>query len=204
MTPAPFSEPGIDSVSGLLPETAEALAKKEMALMTLFHERRYVLVAICRKLGTKEDDIDDLLQEAWLVAHRNLGQLRDVQAILAWVRCILSTRGVNMVKRRRGARGTGADEDDSAEGGMWGVACDDVEPLGALLMQERLDTVRAGIAALSELDRRSLAAFYLRGLSLKEIAAEEQAPIGTIKRRLHTARRRLGDVLPADLLLEKA
>ncbi len=44
---------------------------------------------------------------------------------------------------------------------------------------------------LKTLDRESLVAFYIRGLSLVEIADELDVPLGTIKRRLHTARKRL-------------
>ncbi|MGL6094559.1 MAG: hypothetical protein ACRC7O_02005, partial [Fimbriiglobus sp.] len=38
-------------------------------------------------------------------------------------------------------------------------------------------------------------AFYLRGRSLKQMSREFDAPVGTIKRRLHVARQRLKDVL---------
>ncbi len=38
-------------------------------------------------------------------------------------------------------------------------------------------------------------AFYIRGQSLLEMAEDVEAPVGTIKRRLHTARKRLKAVL---------
>ena len=41
------------------------------------------------------------------------------------------------------------------------------------------------------MDRETLDAFYVRGQSLIEMADEFDAPIGTIKRRQHTARKRL-------------
>ena len=50
-------------------------------------------------------------------------------------------------------------------------------------------------AALKTDDRAALEAFYLRGRSLKQMAREFDAPVGTIKRRLHVARQRLKDVL---------
>ena len=42
-----------------------------------------------------------------------------------------------------------------------------------------------------------LEAFYLRGDSLKKMSADFDAPVGTIKRRLHVARHRLKEVLEA-------
>jgi RNA polymerase sigma-70 factor (ECF subfamily) len=41
------------------------------------------------------------------------------------------------------------------------------------------------------LDRDTLVAFYIDGQSLIEMSNRFAAPIGTIKRRLHTARKRL-------------
>ena len=53
------------------------------------------------------------------------------------------------------------------------------------------------MARLKALDRETLVAFYIQGQSLVEIAEALGAPIGTIKRRLHTARKRLKAELEA-------
>ena len=45
------------------------------------------------------------------------------------------------------------------------------------------------------MDRETLISFYIEGHSLKEMSEEFGSPIGTIKRRLHTARLRLKDEL---------
>jgi len=47
------------------------------------------------------------------------------------------------------------------------------------------------------LDRETLWAFYFEGSSLKEMSEQFESPIGTIKRRLHTARGRLREVIGA-------
>ncbi|MFO0910601.1 MAG: sigma-70 family RNA polymerase sigma factor [Isosphaeraceae bacterium] len=41
------------------------------------------------------------------------------------------------------------------------------------------------------LDRETLVAFYIHGQSLIEMADQLDVPLGTVKRRLHTARKRL-------------
>ena len=48
---------------------------------------------------------------------------------------------------------------------------------------------------LGKLDRNTLVAFYIHGQSLIEMSDEFAAPIGTIKRRLHVARKRLAKEL---------
>ncbi len=57
--------------------------------------------------------------------------------------------------------------------------------------RERAERLWTALRRLKTLDRESLVAFYIRGLSLVEIADELDVPLGTIKRRLHTARKRL-------------
>ncbi len=52
-----------------------------------------------------------------------------------------------------------------------------------------------------DLDRETLTAFYIRGQSLIEMSDHFDAPVGTIKRRLHVARKRLSkeveELMPA-------
>jgi RNA polymerase sigma-70 factor (ECF subfamily) len=64
-------------------------------------------------------------------------------------------------------------------------------PLSVVLQNERHTQVRAGLSRLRELDRETLEAFYVKGHSLIEMSDEFDAPLGTIKRRLHVARKRL-------------
>ncbi len=55
------------------------------------------------------------------------------------------------------------------------------------------------MAELKPLDREALLAFYIQGESLIEIAERLAVPIGTVKRRLHTARKRLRAELVAQV-----
>jgi RNA polymerase sigma-70 factor (ECF subfamily) len=59
------------------------------------------------------------------------------------------------------------------------------------LATERVAQVHSGLSRLGEMDRDTLEAFYLRGQSLIEMSDRFDAPVGTIKRRLHVARKRL-------------
>ena len=68
---------------------------------------------------------------------------------------------------------------------------EDVTPLATVLQGERSSQVRDGLARLRDLDRETLEAFYVKGQSLTEMSDEFEAPLGTIKRRLHVARKRL-------------
>ena len=66
-----------------------------------------------------------------------------------------------------------------------------------LEVKEAKAELHAGLRQLKAMDRETLEAFYLRGRSLEQMASEFEAPVGTIKRRLHVARHRLKEVLEA-------
>ena len=68
-------------------------------------------------------------------------------------------------------------------------------PLDEVLTGEQSAEVWGGLKRLRELDRTTLVAFYFDGQSLIEMSDRFQSPVGTIKRRLHTARSRLRDEL---------
>ena len=65
---------------------------------------------------------------------------------------------------------------------------DTVSPVDKVLKTEQAQQVWSGLTRLKELDRDTLVAFYIHGQSLQEMSDSFSSPIGTIKRRLHTAR----------------
>ncbi|HUG19515.1 MAG TPA: sigma-70 family RNA polymerase sigma factor, partial [Planctomycetaceae bacterium] len=73
-------------------------------------------------------------------------------------------------------------------------------PLDSLLRAERRDEVWGGLQRLGDMDRQTLISFYIEGHSLKEMSEQFESPIGTIKRRLHTARIRLRDELVTQMV----
>jgi RNA polymerase sigma-70 factor, ECF subfamily len=74
------------------------------------------------------------------------------------------------------------------------------EPLEQLISRERAERLWDALGRLKSLDREALDAFYIRGLTLIEIAETLEVPLGTVKRRLHTARKRLKRALEASVI----
>ena len=70
-------------------------------------------------------------------------------------------------------------------------------PLSAILRREQHAQVRLGLGRLRRMDRETLVAFYFDGHSLLEMSNQFHTPVGTIKRRLHVARKRLARELEA-------
>ena len=65
-------------------------------------------------------------------------------------------------------------------------------------LEEDFATLESGLATLPIIERETLTLFYLRELSLEEIAGVVEVPVGTVKSRLFRARQMLRRVLKGD------
>ena len=75
-------------------------------------------------------------------------------------------------------------------------------PVDVAMQKEHVIMVRTYIGKLCEMDQEVLQKFHLEEKSLKTVQAELDVPMGTLKRRLCVARRRLKEVLDKDLAYE--
>ncbi|MCA9075613.1 MAG: sigma-70 family RNA polymerase sigma factor [Planctomycetaceae bacterium] len=133
----------------------------------------------------------EVTQEVFLRAMRKIEQLREPERFVGWLKRIAIRLSINRAVRKPREMMTSPDT-FAAVSTSPDVAFDSV------LEGERAHQVRGGLDRLRPLDRDTLIAFYFEGQSLKEMSAQTGSPIGTIKRRLHTARSRLREQL-ADL-----
>ena len=142
-----------------------------------------------RRLGNASEAAE-LSQEVFLHVLRRIHQLREPERFAGWLRQVAVRMAINRATRRVAPATV---ETGVLEGAF--EAAD--QPVDELITRERAERLWAALSRLKTLDRESLIAFYIRGLSLVEIADELGVPLGTIKRRLHTARKRLRTELVA-------
>ena len=127
-------------------------------------------------------------QEIFIRAMRKIGQLREPERFAGWLRQIAVRMAINRIVRRP--------KEALVESGVFdSIQSDTVSPVDNVLKTEQAELVWSGLTRLKELDRHTLVAFYINGQSLQEMSDSFSSPIGTIKRRLHTARNRLRDVM---------
>ena len=151
--------------------------------------QRAVYAVAFRRLGD-HGDAKELCQEAFVQALRKMHQLRDPRCFGGWLRSIVRRMAINRAMRRPPVV---AREPESFES-----TCVEREtPLVALLTRERENQVHLGLGRLRAMDRDTLLAFYMDGRSLIEMSEKFDSPVGTIKRRLHVARKRLARELQA-------
>ena len=117
-------------------------------------------------------------------AMNKLDQLRDPQCVAGWLRQITVRMALNRLTRRGPVRGAEA-------GVLESVPAADDGPLDEMVRAGQRSALYVGLDKLKPVDRATLVAFYLRGRSLQQMSNEFETPVGTIKRRLHVARKRL-------------
>jgi len=150
---------------------------------------RTVYVTVVRRLGN-DAEAQELCQEVFIQAIQKIGQLQNPECFGGWLRAIAKRMAINRAVR---SRPTSPLEEERCEAAY----VESETPLGAILAQERHQQLHVGLNRLPDLDRDTLVAFYFRGRSLIEMSDEFASPIGTIKRRLHVARKRLAKELAA-------
>jgi len=146
-----------------------------------------VFATVLRRLRNRSE-ARELTQDIFVQAMRKLDQLREPERFAGWLRQIAVRMSINRAVRRPHETAFSPDTFNAFKSSP-DTALDD------LLRAERAREVRGGLKRLRKLDRETLIAFYFEGRSLKQMSDQFDRPIGTIKRRLHTARNRLRDQL---------
>lgn len=149
--------------------------------------------AVClNRLGNQSEALE-LTQEVFLHVMKRLDQLREPERFAGWLRQVAARMAINHATRRVPLPSV---ETEVLEGAFTSMQRND--PLDNLINRERAARLWDGLNRLKTLDRETLVSFYIHGQSLIEISETLDTPVGTIKRRLHTARKRLKAELESD------
>ena len=168
-------------------EPIEALADELLAIRCQLGERAAFDVLIARwhepvwrylrRLANSDDVASDLSQDTWIRVLRGIGALREPGKLRPWLFGI--ARRVAMDRLRFEYVRRGADDVEIDE-----LPADDATQD----LEVDLAAIDTALAVLPVSEREMLTLFYLRELSLAEIAALLAMPVGTVKSRLYRAR----------------
>ena len=183
----PVPETNWTSLAALVVRAQEGDRDAFGALVEQFQGTVY---AVCLgRLGNPSEALE-LTQEVFLHVLRRIGQLREPERFAGWLRQVAVRMAINRATRRVAPSSV---ETEILEG-----ACEHRDdPLDELISRERAARLWEALGRLKPLDRETLVAFYIQGQSLLEMAERLETPVGTIKRRLHIARKRLKAELQA-------
>jgi len=151
------------------------------------HQVRAVRAAylICRDRPLAED----VVQSAFVKAYEKIGTFEEGRPFGPWfTRMVVNDAIKAAARRERTTRYGGASPDSLLED-------PDTGPHGRLEKAEERRRVWAALAKLPPAQRAAIVQRYYLGMSEAEMAGNEASPLGTIKWRLHAARKRLSNLL---------
>ena len=140
------------------------------------------LVALAHGLSGSRAAAEELVQDAFLAAHRTWGTVGGYADPSAWLRRVVVNRSVSRI-RRRVAEGRAL----ARLGGRRDAGPDELAPADAALW--------AAVRGLPRRQRQVVALYYVDDLSVGQVAAVLECAPGTVKAHLHAARQSLGRTL---------
>jgi len=158
-------------------------AEGRLDAQALFRAHAVFVASFLQRIGTPTADVDDLVQEVFLVVHRKGGYVPGPGRPRTWLAAI-ALHVARTGRRTRGRRREQPDEDALLAVSSTSTPDAELEARRALARMQR---------ALDGLDLEHRAAFVLYeldGESCEAIASAFGVPIGTVYSRLHHARRR--------------
>jgi RNA polymerase sigma-70 factor (ECF subfamily) len=167
-----------------MPSTEELLRASQRGETSAFAElvRCYERAAVITAQAVLGDFhlAQDAAQEAFLIAHRRLGQLRHAAAFGPWLLRIARRRALRFRRRPTERAVAGGVDRPAEENSDW------MEPYREVVEQ---------IARLPEHERIVVVMRYVDGRSMKEIAESTGRPVGTVTKQLSRAVERLREWL---------
>jgi RNA polymerase sigma factor (sigma-70 family) len=161
------------------------------AFGTLAQRYRMPMQRFALRLTSAEENASDLTQEAMLEAYRSLGSLRNPERFKSWLYGIMLNVHRGSLRDRKIAF-------FSLEAIIQGLqffpapfSTPVLTPEKIAEEKEQYQTILDAVNALSPGDRDIILLFYYAQLSLPEIVTMMHISAGTVKVRLHRARRRL-------------
>ena len=158
---------------------------------TLVERHRDVVYRVAARI-VGAADAEDVAQDAFLRAFHRLSLFRGESSFRAWLLRITHNAALNALTRRRVPP---AAEQETESGEPMALEAAERTPVEELEVTERRARLAAKLREIQPPHRSVLVLRDIEGLSYEEIAQVMDTPIGTVKGRLHRARRELIEIL---------
>lgn len=164
------------------------MTKTELENCILLYGRD--IYSFCRNLAASQQEADDLYQDTFLTATELTGKIDSAKNPKSYLLSIALRLWKNK-KRKYAWRNRIAATFPLAEESGQDISghCFSVE--GAYLKKEEAALVRKAVNALPEKLKLPVLLFYMEELPVAQIASVLKIPAGTVKSRLHAARKKL-------------
>jgi RNA polymerase sigma-70 factor, ECF subfamily len=139
---------------------------------------------LARLLAPRQDEADDVFQQAFLAAWKGASQFRGEASARTWLMAIARNAAIGLRRRHLRERVTDTPLDELGVRAGWGGP----DPEALAVAAEHRERLAAAFAALAPEDREVITLRDLEGLSGEEAAALLGIGVAAMKSRLHRAR----------------
>lgn len=164
--------------------SAGAPPTEQLDLRELYAEHADLIWANLYRMGVREPDLPDMLQEVLIVVHRRRGSYDPSASLRGWIAAIC--RKVASGYRRRAHR-----RRERLSPAPAAQQTNDHTPEHEVRARQDQERLAALLDRLEPEARAVLVMFEIEELSCAEIADALGVPVGTVHSRLHNARKRL-------------
>jgi RNA polymerase sigma-70 factor (ECF subfamily) len=149
----------------------------------LFRNHAAFVARFLSRLGVSSDELDDAVQEVFLVVHRNGGYTPGPATPTSYLASIAIRAAANHRRRGRKSR------ERRAEVAPDETSSPNQDPARSLETHESLEQLQEALDVLEPTLKATLVLAELEGENCKAIAATFRIPVGTVYWRLHRARK---------------
>ena len=156
------------------------LAGDREAFRALVERESPTVIGVCRRILRDPDEAQDAAQDTFIQAYRALATFRGDGPFGAWVRRIAIRLAISRLSARREVMTIDAATMDPGDG-LYGT---DESPETRFLTDENRGAIIDAVSALPPEQQEVIMLRFFGDLSILEIAARTDVPVGTVKSRL--------------------
>ncbi len=162
----------------------------QVEFQTKWYELESLLFGFAMKLTRNKEEAKDLMQETVLKAYRNKERFKMNTNFKAWTTTIMRNTFINAYRKKTTRKKVEAPIEDF----LYSIESKAAEELADASV--RTKDLYKTLDTLSDTYRIPFLMFF-KGYEYKEIAAQLNIPIGTVKSRIHSARQNLKKAIKA-------
>ena len=176
---------------------ADLLEGDTTALASIVEKYGKLAYRLAIQITKKHEDANDVMQETFLKVYESIGSFRKESAFETWLYRIIVNQALNMVKRRERRRESSFSDANEIDlrFNLPGSSSYANSPHDDVEKKELQKWVTQAVDSLSAKHRTVVILHEFEGLTHPQIATILNCSEGTVRSRLHYARRKLRDLL---------
>jgi len=174
-----------------------AVKGDQQAYAELMNRYKNSVYFMLLKMVKNTDDAEDLTVEAFTKAFRSLKKFKKEYTFSTWLFRIATNNCIDFIRKKKLETLSihTPYKNDSGEQIQMDVADQNLSPQDEAIRTQKIEIIRNFVDQLPPKYKKLVELRYFDELSYDEIAAELEAPLGTVKAQLHRARELMYDLV---------